>query len=471
MSRHLQRIFAPRCCGFVVLAGFLWLLPVSAAGQGPGSADRRPGGYTAAASRAVRELVDGEFERVAASFDSHLLQELPADKLRELWKQFTAGTGPFKKIVTSELTPERGGFQAVTIVCEFEHTANVLVTFNAAGKIAGLYFGPKATETASEWHKPEYADPAKFTEVALTLKSGVWLLPATLAVPKGTAPFPAVVLLPGSPPIDQDATVGPNKIFKDIAWGLASRGIAVLRYAKRSHAFGAGLGLGEVSFFRLREETNDDARAALALLSGRKDIDHQHTFLLGHSLGGFAAPQVAAENPEVKGIIAMGSPAGDLLGVLIERLRAGAAAGGEQGAMMAQSAEELERVQEGRVDPGAVIEVFGQRVPAGFWIEQKNYQAGAATAKLQVPALVLVGKHDAEVPADDADQWRRALADRKDAEVRFYPDLFHLFMPSTATGNGDSPEDWSRPAHVAGQVTQDIAVWVLAHSDDRAATR
>jgi uncharacterized protein len=463
VSFRSQRITCRVSSALAVLACFALGAAANAAPQ----SNRKPGGYTADASRALRELADGQFERVAANFDSHLALELPGNKLREQWGQFTTQTGPFKKIITSELTPELGGYEAVTIVCEFEHTtsANVLVTFDSAGKIAGLYFGPKSTDIASEWHTPVYADPSKFSEEALTLKSGAWRLPATLTLPNGPGPFPGVVLLPGSPPIDQDATVGPNKIFKDIAWGLASRGLAVLRYAKRSHAFGAGLGLGEISFFSLREESNEDARAALALLSERKDIDHQHTFVLGHSLGGFAAPQIAAENSSVKGIIALGAPAGDLLGVLIERMRAQAAAGGPQAAVMAQGADALENVQKGRVDAGSLIELFGQRVPVAFWTEQRNYQPGAATAKLRLPALVLVGKHDAEVPPDDIDLWRQALANCKDAVVKFYPDLFHLFMPSTATGNGDSPEDWSRAAHVSEQVIHDITAWTLAHSD------
>ena len=47
-------------------------------------------------------------------------------------------------------------------------------------------------------------------------------------------PFPGVVLVHGSGPNDRDESIGPNKPFRDLAEGLASRGIAVLRYDKRT---------------------------------------------------------------------------------------------------------------------------------------------------------------------------------------------------------------------------------------------
>ena len=58
-------------------------------------------------------------------------------------------------------------------------------------------------------------------------------LGATVTLPKGAGPFPAVVLVQGSGPHDRDETIGPHEPFRDLAWGLASRGIAVLRYDKR----------------------------------------------------------------------------------------------------------------------------------------------------------------------------------------------------------------------------------------------
>ena len=55
-------------------------------------------------------------------------------------------------------------------------------------------------------------------------------LKGTLTLPAGNGPFPAVVLVSGSGPNNQDESEGPNHPFLDIALGLAARGIASLRY-------------------------------------------------------------------------------------------------------------------------------------------------------------------------------------------------------------------------------------------------
>ena len=85
---------------------------------------------------------------------------------------------------------------------------------------------------------PAYAKPDSFSEQPLTLVNGNFELPGTLTVPKGEGPFPAVVLLHDSGPHDQDETLGPNKPLKDLAWGLATHGIVVFRYIKRTGKYG-----------------------------------------------------------------------------------------------------------------------------------------------------------------------------------------------------------------------------------------
>ena len=419
------------------------------------------------ATSLVQELGAGRFAAAEERFDSKMAKELPQEKLSSMWNEFVAQVGPFQHVVANHLTVEPGGYQVVTLLCAFQRNkqAAALLTFDKSDHIAGLYFGPRATEEPPQWTPPTYADPKRFHEIPLSVSDGLWHLPGTLTLPDGDGPFPAVVLVPGSPPVDQDETVGPNKVFKDLAWGLASRGVAVLRYTKRTHQFGAGLGAGQISSFSLREELLDDAHAALDTLVSRSDIDHRHTYLLGHSMGGIAVIKLAAANPQIAGIVVMGTPAGELLTALIRRTEA--ASQGPANQETSSMIEPLKKLRDGDFAPGETVDLFGQTTLVSYWNSLRNFQPGMSVAGLTAPSLVLVGGHDSEVTRDDFDQWKRTLAKRDDDTVKLYPGVFHLFMPSTSTKEGqDSPDDWTRPAHVTSQVVQDTASWILSHSKD-----
>ncbi|CAN5818315.1 hypothetical protein BH24ACI5_BH24ACI5_24340 [soil metagenome] len=136
---------------------------------------------------------------------------------------------------------------------------------------------------------------AKESEV--TVGTGQWALPATLTMPVGPGPVPAVVLVHGSGPGDRDATVGQIKQFKDLALGLASRVIAVLRYDKRTRVH-ANL-MRELPGLTVKDETIDDAIAAVQVLRSTPGVDPNRIVVLGHSLGGMLVPRIAAAGPRL----------------------------------------------------------------------------------------------------------------------------------------------------------------------------
>ena len=244
----------------VAVGAFAFFVSVAPLAMAQASQPPKITDYPRQAVRIVQQLAGGQYGYVEAGFDAQMARDLPQKSLSDQWKDLLAQSGPLVKAKATTVTSKLGDYHVVTMTCVFQRVSegNALVTFDKAGRIAGLYFGPRPTEVANQWSTPSYAAMGSFHEVPVTVEDGPWHLPGTLTLPNGKGPFPAVVLVPGSPPLDQDATVGPNKIFKDLAWGLGSRGIAVLRYTKRTHQFGAGLGGGPLSSFSVREELNDD---------------------------------------------------------------------------------------------------------------------------------------------------------------------------------------------------------------------
>jgi dienelactone hydrolase len=420
--------------------------------------------YVAQGVQIIHKLAAADYVAVTRSFEPQLRKDLSQAKLSSQWKEFVTQVGSFVEVRENFERPEFSAYHIVVITCAFQKSSakDVLVTFDKAGHVAGLYFGPQPTDSADQWTTPSYALPSLFRETPVTVEASPWHLPGTITLPKGIGPFPAVVLVPGTPPVDQDSTFGPNKIFKDLAWGLANRGIAVLRYTKRTHQFGAGLGGGAMSSFSLSEELRDDARAAVSLLAARSDVDHRQTYLLGHSLGGLAVASVATGDPRVAGIIMMGTPPGDVVSVLLERAEDGARSGGEHGAELAKAIPVLEKVREGRLPNDTIVTLFGERSLAGYWEDVRSHAAGAAAAKLSIPVMVLMAGHDGQAPPSGFESWQQALAGHRKATLKFYPALFHLFLPSTSTQQGEAPEDWSRQGNVSEEVVMDITSWVLS---------
>ena len=135
--------------------------------------------------------------------------------------------------------------------------------FNPDKQIAGLFFAP--SKLPAEYKTPGYADLDSFDEKEVIVGTGEWKLPGTLTIPKGQKECPAVILVHGSGPNDRDESIGPNKPFKDIAWGLASKKIAVLRYEKRTREHQKKLSK-EKTPFTVKQESIDDALEAFNLL-------------------------------------------------------------------------------------------------------------------------------------------------------------------------------------------------------------
>src|SRR5437867_8579293 len=225
---------------------------------------------TAARGQAVMaQLAAGDFAKVEAQSTDRMKAALPAGRLEGLWARMIGEAGAFQRCAPARVQ-EMGEMQIVITTCEFARAhVDAQILFDAAGKLAGLQFRPAGSAPA--YAPPPYATPSSFAESEITIGEPDWRLPATLAMPQGPGPFPAVVLVHGSGPNDRDETVGANKPFKDLALGLASRGVAVLRYDKRTNVYPTRL--AAFSGLTVKEEVVDDAVEAAKALRTQPKID------------------------------------------------------------------------------------------------------------------------------------------------------------------------------------------------------
>ena len=229
----------------------------------------------------VKLMRQGDFENAVTGFDATMTRVMPPEKLAGAWKSLVGRAGPFREQLGARVE-KSGQYEIAVVTCRFEKgPLDVKVVFDSEKRIAGLWFAP--SPPAVKYKPPAYANPKAFDEREVQVGVDPWILPGTLALPNGDGPFPALVLVHGSGPHDRDETIGPNKPFRDLAWGLASRGIAVLRYEKRTKEHASKL-LASAAGITVYEETIDDVLSAVSLLMATQRIDAERVFVLGHSL-------------------------------------------------------------------------------------------------------------------------------------------------------------------------------------------
>jgi dienelactone hydrolase len=204
----------------------------------------------------------------------------------------------------------------------------------------------------------------------LTLVNGKFELPGTLTLPKGDGPFPAVVLVHGSGPHDQDETIGPNKGFKDLAYGLAAHGIAVFRYTKRTEKYGEKSS-DDPAKLTVDDEVISDARAAVALVAQQPKINPKQVFLLGHSLGAYLAPRIATGDSQIAGIAILGANTKPIEQVIVEQVRYLASKGGAPADEAAKQVSSVEAAEKQIESPDATE---NPNLDSAGWPRLSGYQ-------------------------------------------------------------------------------------------------
>lgn len=422
--------------------------------------DRAPVDRTAEAKAYLDLLAAGDYAGAVTRFDETMKRVLPAEKLKATWEGLLAAAGPYRGQLRTRTAFEQG-YDIVFVTCDFEQAdLDIRLVFNSEGKISGMW--TTAADRSAEYEPPAYVRPESFEEREVTVGTGEWALPGTLTMPRGEQPVPAVVLVHGSGPQDRDESLGPSKPFRDLAEGLASRGIAVLRYEKRTKQYQAKLAQDQTGL-TVKEETVDDAVAAVALLRQTARVDPARIFVLGHSLGGTLAPRIAEAAPQVAGLIILAGATRPLEELTIEQLDYISSLPGEHSQAeleaIAKMRAEAERVKTSDLSEEAEEGTLLFGAPVSYWRDLRAYSPTDTAAKLTLPMLILQGGRDYQVTEVDLENWRRALATHANVTLKLYANLNHLF----AEGEGKAtPKEYEQLQHVAPQVIDDIANWVIA---------
>ncbi len=410
-------------------------------------------------------LTGRDFPAAVAWFDDAARAALPETKLAVVWDVQVASLGSLRRwtiLERAKTTGASGPLDIRVALVAFER-GELQVTISIrpeAQRIAGLFFKPASRAAATS---AAYVDRSTFRDDEVVFGSPPFVLRGTLSIPTtGGGPYPAIVLVHGSGPQDRDETVGANRPFKDLAEGLASRGIAALRYDKRTFAHGRALAESRAPI-GIDDEVVLDAVSAVKLLAGRPEIDRRRVFVVGHSLGALLAPEIAARagardvadgheglrsHVTVAGAVLLAPPGRPPWESVLAQMR--------YLDVPRESLAEVERqVALLKVDELGDATLLG--APAKYWKDWAARDGVAVARSLGARLLILRGARDYQVTDEDLATWRDGLRDLPNVTTRTVPSVNHLFVEGTGK---PSPAEYALPGHVAESVIEMVARFV-----------
>ncbi len=406
----------------------------------------------------VNLLAKGDFKNAVNDFDNTMKSALTPQKLEYIWKSLIANVGQFKEQINIR-TEKLNQYDIIYVTCKFRSSSlDVKIAFDKT-QIAGLWFVP--SQAQEEYIPPDYVKIGSFQDQEVLIGSGEFALPGSLSLPSGEGNFPAIILVHGSGPQDRDETVGPNKPFRDLAWGLASRGVAVLRYEKRTKQYAEKL-LPIKESLTVKEEVIDDVISAVSFLRKTEKINPERIFVLGHSLGGMLIPRIGSLDPDIAGFIIMAGSTKPLEDSILEQVKYIFSLDGEISDQEKKQLDSLEKQVAKIKDPNLSEKTPSDQLlfnlPAKYWLDLRNYDPKESVKSLNQPILVLQGERDYQVTLDDFQGWKTALSGRENVKFKAYPKLNHLFIE----GEGKiAPDEYQKPGHVSKEVIDDIYEWVI----------
>ncbi|QSW98409.1 alpha/beta hydrolase family protein [Haloterrigena alkaliphila] len=404
----------------------------------------------------AEKLAAERFEAASELTSVPHVGSIPAGNLEQFWMGYTSAHGAFEELTGVEETDDLDTRQARTFGDATVFRIGLAFENGQDGLLAGIDVDVTAVDFAGEYERPSYVDPDAFTAESVPVSGEGCHLEGTAAVPTEPAAgddVPGVVLVHGSGAADENYDNGGTQLFRDLAEGLASRGIAVLRYDKRTYRCNV-----DFADHTLDRVTVDDALVAIDELRGVDGVDADRIAVVGHSMGGMAAPRIADRDGDLAGAVSLAGNARPMIDLVPDQLEYQSNLGEHEWEQLDRRVEQIrtqvERVRNGEYEAGELVAMY----PGALWQSLEEYDPFETARTTDVPLCFLQGSRDYQVTLEnDFELWREELGDRSATAFESYDGINHLFMPGRRPSN---PNEYRARNNVAEAVIDDLADWI-----------
>lgn len=413
----------------------------------------------AAKARNFLQLLNtGKFDSAYQMESAEMKRQIDARQLEVIWTNFTDTYDSLSSIEETTLTDKDSLIVTETIIRFVKKGFKYRLTLNRKGEVDGLFF----QYLNLPYSPPTYINTLNFYELKLPVPTPGIHAEGVLALPQKIKNPPLIIIVGGSGPTDKDGSVGPNKMYKDLAWALAARGFAVYRFDKRT----VNPENSKVSLETMHDEYVTDLQNIINHFQQDKRINPKRIYVMGHSQGGMMLPYFAKTCNGIYGYIGLAAPFHTITDLLPAQLTYLSTLNKEDSAALnaltilkLKAIYQRQHLHSNSINKDSLFP--GLTIPFMRHMDV-NRPANLIRFMKNKPCLLLQGARDYQVPVEELEAWKAALPKAKNLCTYTFEKLNHQFMEGVGV---PGPKEYNTPNNVPEYVIDELVNWLKTQAD------